>query len=154
MKTRVCFKLIPGLYEKHVCLWWGTTNTSLAIVKCISCRRYGGMQLLLGTWGPPGIWCRSVHSQGSQQTAPRHSPHSAKTHLCPPTHSNIHTSIYILSAYIHITVYSYYFVVTTMSFYFTIWLTRCTATNNNVNKSPVSVTIVLFWNVIWSRPCD
>lgn len=74
--------------RNNVCLWWGTGSTSSAIVKCISCRRCGGMQLLLGTWGPPGKWCRSGHSLGSLRTAPHHDPHSAKT--CPgrPEHNS------------------------------------------------------------------
>lgn len=58
--------------------------TSSATVRCISCRRCGGMQLLLDTWGPPGIWCRSDHSLECPQTAPHHIPHSVLTPLGPP----------------------------------------------------------------------
>ena len=36
--------------------YWSMFSTSSATVGCISCRRCGGMQLLLDTWGPPGKW--------------------------------------------------------------------------------------------------
>lgn len=59
-------------------------STSSATVRCISCRRCGGMRLSLDTWGPPGIWCRSDRSLESPQTAPHHSPHSVLTPLGLP----------------------------------------------------------------------
>lgn len=71
-------------YSFTVLLSSVTFSTSSATVRCISYRRCGGMQLSLGTWGPPGIWCRSDRSLECPQTAPHHSPRSVLTPLGPP----------------------------------------------------------------------
>lgn len=119
-------------------------STSSATVRCISCRRRGGMQLLLDTWGPPGIWCRSDRSLECPQTAPHHSPRSGLMPLGLPGCGQ----------------YKYYFILD----YHCLFQEDipgenyiCTAVKHGsynrpmvfFNIKPKGDTTELFWKVIW-----